>query len=257
MGMSLFHQCIGEFLGTMVLILLGNGVVAGVNLKKTFANGAGWIVITLAWGFAVFVGVLISGNISGGQLNPAVTIGLAVAGKFAWSFVPWFILAQVIGALVGQLLVVAMYYPHYKVSDDVGAKLATCCTMPAIYSLFSNLASEIIGAFVLMFAVLMMHGVIINGNGTLTTTFVVNMGVFGAIPVALVVMVIGMSLGGTTGYAINPARDLGPRIFHALFPIPGKGSSGWGYAWIPVIGPIIGASIAALVYILLFHMGMC
>jgi len=259
MDASLFHQCIGEFLGTMVLILLGNGVVAGVNLKKTFANGGGWIVITIAWGLAVFMGVLVAGPISGAHLNPAVTIGLAVAGKFAWSWVPFFIISQIIGAMVGQLLVVAMYYPHYVAETEAGLKLATCCTSPAIPNLFSNMASEIIGTVILVLGVLMMHSVVISAGGgdNIVAAYKVDMGALGGIPVALIVVVIGMSLGGTTGYAINPARDFGPRLFHAIFPIPGKGSSNWGYAWIPIAGPIIGACIAAGLYILLHHSGIC
>ena len=253
----MLHACIGEFLGTMLLILLGNGVVAGVLLNKTKSQNAGWIVITLAWGLAVFVGVLVAGPISGAHLNPAVTIALAVAGKFSWGMVIPYIVSQILGAMLGQLLVWAMYYPHYSATEDKGLKLATHCTDPAIKNTFSNLVSETIGTFVLIFAILTMHGVLVTVNhGNIVTTYPVQMGALGAIPVAFIVIAIGLSLGGTTGYAINPARDFGPRLFHAIMPIQNKGSSNWSYSWIPVAGPIIGAIIAALVYSFLKNNGI-
>ena len=248
----MLEACIAELIGTMMLILLGNGVVAGVVLNKTKSHNSGWIVITFAWGLAVFTGVLVAGPISGAQLNPAVTIALALAGKFSWVWVVPFIVSQVLGAMLGQALVWAVYYPHYSATDDVDLKLATFCTSPAIKHLPSNLASEIIGTFVLVFSILMMHGVVMDVNGsTVVTAYPIDMGALGGLPVAFVVIVIGMSLGGTTGYAINPARDFGPRLFHASMPIQGKGSSHWGYAWVPIVGPVIGGAIATGVYLLL------
>lgn len=248
----MLNECIAEFLGTMLLILLGNGVVAGVVLNKTKSNNSGWIVITIAWGLAVFIAVLVAGPISGAHINPAVTIALAVAGKFAWYKVTLYIISQILGAIFGQLLVWIMYYPHYSATEDKSLKLATHCTMPAIEDVRSNLASEIIGTFVLIFAILATQGVVVTiGGGDVVATYPVNMGALGGIPVAFVVVGVGLSLGGTTGYAINPARDFGPRLFHAIMPIQDKGSSGWNYAWIPVLGPIIGAVIAAGAYTLL------
>lgn len=253
----MLQACIAELIGTMFLILLGNGVVAGVVLNKTKSHNGGWMVITFAWGLAVFIGVLIAGPISGAQLNPAVTLALAISGKFAWSWVIPYIFSQVIGAMIGQSLVWAVYYPHYSATDNADLKLATCCTSPAIKFLPSNFASEVIGTFVLVFAVLALHGVIIHdGSANVVTAYPVDMGSMGGIPVALVVMAIGLSLGGTTGYAINPARDFGPRLFHFIMPIQGKGSSEWGYAWVPVIGPFTGAIIAALFYMFLKSIGV-
>ncbi len=248
----MLEACVAELIGTMILILLGNGVVAGAVLNKTKSHNSGWIVITFAWGLAVFLGVLVAGPISGAHLNPAVTIALALAGKFSWAWVVPFIVSQVLGAMLGQALVWAVYYPHYSATDDVDLKLATFCTSPAIKHLPSNLASEIIGTFVLVFAILMMHGVVLHvGDPTVVAAYPIDMGALGGLPVAFVVIVIGMSLGGTTGYAINPARDFGPRLFHAIMPIHHKGSSHWGYAWVPVVGPIVGSAIATGVYLLL------
>ncbi|APC97957.1 MIP/aquaporin family protein [Francisella frigiditurris] len=254
----MFEACIGEFIGTMILILLGNGVVAGVVLSKTKSHNGGWIVITFAWGLAVFLGVLVAGPISGAHLNPAVSVSLAIAGKFPWGSVAPYIFAQILGAMFGQALVWVMYYPHYSVTDNTDLKLATHCTAPAIKHIPSNLASEIIGTFVLVLAILMMHGVVVQlGDSTsLVTAYPVDMGSLGGIPVAFVVIAIGLSLGGTTGYAINPARDFGPRLFHAIMPIQGKGSSQWSYAWIPVVGPLIGCSLAAGFYLLLKSKGV-
>jgi glycerol uptake facilitator protein len=232
---------IGEILGTMLLILLGDGVVAGVLLNKSKAQNSGWIVITTAWAFAVFVGVLAGGPLSGAHINPAVTIGLAVAGVTPWADVPIYIVGQFIGAMLGALLVWLHYLPHWSVTEDQGLKLAVFSTGPAIRNMGANLISEIIGTFALMIGVLMIG------------VYTIDMGAISPLAVALLVWVIGLALGGTTGYAINPARDLGPRIMHAILPIPGKGGSDWGYSWIPVVGPIIGAVIATLVYIALLE----
>jgi glycerol uptake facilitator protein len=235
---------LAELLGTMLLILLGNGVVANVLLTGTKGNNAGWMVITTAWGLAVFVGVTVAGPYSGAHLNPAVTIGLAIAGKFAWSSVLPYILAQFLGAFIGACLVWLMYIDHFRRTDNPGAILSVFCTGPAVRNYFSNIASEIIGAFVLVFVVFY----ITSGEITPTKT-PIGLGSVGAVPVAFLVWVIGLSLGGTTGYAINPVRDLGPRIAHALLPIKNKGTSDWPYAWIPVIGPILGAALAAFLYL--------
>lgn len=232
---------IGELIGTMILIILGDGVVANVVLGKTKGNSAGWIVITTGWAMAVYVAVFIVGSISGAHINPAVTIGLAVAGNFSWALVPGYIVAQMIGAFLGAIVVWLAYYQHWAATPDPGSKLAVFSTGPAIRNTVWNLITEIIGTFLLMFGVL-------NIRGAVMGTDAISLGALGAIPVAFLVWAIGLSLGGPTGYAINPARDLGPRIAHAILPIPGKGSSDWGYSWIPVIGPIIGAVIAALVY---------
>ncbi|MFB9841328.1 MIP/aquaporin family protein [Mucilaginibacter ginsenosidivorans] len=235
---------LAEFIGTMLLILLGDGVVANVLLKDTKGNNSGWIVITTAWGLAVFVGITVAGPYSGAHLNPAVTIGLAIAGKFLWSNVLSYIIAQMLGAMCGALLVWVMYYDHFKRTNEPGSVLAVFCTGPAVRNYVSNIASEIIGAFVLVFVVFYVTGAEIK-----PTKVPIGLGSVGALPVALLVWVIGLSLGGTTGYAINPARDLGPRIMHALLPIKSKGTSDWGYAWIPILGPVIGGAIAALIYL--------
>jgi len=232
-----------ELIGTMLLILLGDGVVANVLLNDTKGNNSGWIVITTGWGLAVFVGVTVAGPISGAHLNPAVTIGLAIAGKFAWAGVGSYILAQMIGAMLGAFLVWLMYYDHFQKTNDPGSVLAVFCTGPAVRNYLSNIISEIIGAFVLIFVVFYITGAEITPS-----KIPVGLGSVGAIPVAFLVWVIGLSLGGTTGYAINPARDLGPRIMHAILPIKSKDTSDWAYAWIPILGPIIGAAAAALLY---------
>ncbi len=226
---------VSEIIGTMLLVLLGNGVVAGVVLRHSKAESAGWVVITFGWGFAVMIGVYAAGIYGGAHLNPAVTVGLATAGSFPWADVPAYILAQFIGAFIGAVLVFLHYKPHYDVTEDAGLKLATFSTAPAIRNTPFNLISEIIGTFVLVF------GILSFGANTFTDGL-------NPLIVAFLVVSIGMSLGGPTGYAINPARDLGPRIAHAVLPIKGKGTSDWGYSWIPVVGPIIGAGIAALVY---------
>jgi glycerol uptake facilitator protein len=239
-----------EFIGTALLILLGNGVVANVLLPKTKGNGGGWIVITFGWGMAVFVAVWCVGGISGAHINPAVTVGLAMAGKFPWADVPAYLLAQMLGGIVGGALVFLFYLPHYAVSDDADAKLATFCTGPAIRNAPSNFFSEAIGTLVLVLAVLLVvePGIKVEGQTfPIAQEMKFGLGTLGALPVGLLVLAIGLSLGGTTGYAINPARDLGPRIAHALLPVPGKRDSDWGYAWIPVFGPIVGAALAVLV----------
>jgi len=237
---------VAEILGTMLLILLGNGVVANVVLKDTKAGGAGWIEITTAWAFAVFVGVVVAGPYSGAHLNPAVTIGLATAGKISWSIVPEYIAGEMIGAMLGAFLVWLFYKDHFKITDDEAGKLACFSTGPAIKNTFSNLISEIIGTFVLVFVIFYLAGPKLDIMGEVDAKAIIGLGSLGALPVSIVVWVIGLSLGGTTGYAINPARDLGPRIMHSILPIRGK--SDWGYAWIPVVGPIIGCVIAALLY---------
>ncbi|MGG5208888.1 MIP/aquaporin family protein [Chryseobacterium sp. MIQD13] len=235
---------IAELIGTMLLILLGNGVVANVVLKDTKGNNSGWIVITTAWALAVFVGVTVAGPASGAHLNPAVTLGLAVAGKFSWDLVPTYIAAQMLGGMLGAFLVWLFNKDHFAITEDEGAKLACFSTGPAIRNTFSNLISEIIGTFVLVFVIFHFSDPSISLNADPTAK--VGLGSVGALPVTLLVWAIGLSLGGTTGYAINPARDLAPRIMHALLPV--KGSSDWGYAWIPVVGPILGAIIAALLF---------
>jgi glycerol uptake facilitator protein len=241
---------VSEIIGTMLLILLGDGVVANVLLAKTKGNNAGWIVITTAWGMAVFVGAYVAASMGGGaHLNPAVTIGLVVAGKFPAAQAPVYIIGQFIGAFLGAILVWLSYFPHWGETKDPGLKLAVFSTGPAIRSSVWNLICEIIGTFVLMFGILGIKGASMVVTGTNLTQ--IGMGAIGIIPVAFLVWVIGLALGGPTGYAINPARDLGPRIMHAILPIPGKGSSDWGYSWIPVVGPIVGAVIAAVLYMAL------
>lgn len=237
---------VAEILGTMLMILLGNGVVANVVLKGTKAAGAGWIEITTAWALAVFVGVIVAGPYSGAHLNPAVTIGLAVAGKISWAIVPEYLAGEMIGAMLGAFFVWVFYKDHYKITNDEEGMLATFCTGPAIRNPLSNLTSEIIGTFVLIFVIFYITGANINLGVEGNPETPIGLGSIGAIPVAFLVWVIGLSLGGTTGYAINPARDLGPRIMHAILPI--KGKSDWGYAWIPIVGPIIGCVIAAYLY---------
>ncbi len=232
-----------ELIGTMLLILLGDGVVANVLLNDTKGNNSGWIVNTTAWGLAVFVGITVAGPYSGAHLNPAVTIGLAIAGKFAWASVLPYIAAQMIGACIGAFLVWLMYYDHFQRTNNPGFVLACFCTGPAVRNYISNIASEIIGSFVLIFVVFY-----VTKGEIIPTKTPIGLGSVGAIPVAFLVWVIGLSLGGTTGYAINPARDLGPRIMHAILPIKSKGSSDWAYSWIPILGPIIGAVIAAFLY---------
>ncbi len=228
---------LAELIGTAILIILGDGVVAGVLLARSKAQNSGWIVITMGWGLAVAVAVYAVGGISGAHINPAVTIGAAVTGGLAWDLVPLYLAGQFIGAFIGGVVVWLHYLPHWAVTEDAGLKLAVFSTGPAIRNTTTNLISEIIGTFVLVFAVF----AIVGPSNPITP-----------LVVGFLVVGIGLSLGGTTGYAINPARDLGPRIAHAVLPIAGKGSSDWAYAWIPVVGPIIGGVLGGLAYQLLF-----
>ena len=237
-------KCVFEWLGTMVLILLGDGVCAGNSLNKTKGQGGGWVVITLAWGFAVMCGVFIAGPYSGAHLNPAVTLGLAIAGTFPWSDVCGYIVAQMLGGFCGAVLVWLFYKDHYDATPDGDTKLGTFCTMPAIPNRWRNFFCELVGTWLLVFVILMF--------ATKENTPAVGMGSLGAFPVTALIMAIGMSLGGTTGYAINPARDLAPRCAHALLPIRDKRDSGWSYSWVPVLGPLCGGALAALCFLLLF-----
>lgn len=232
---------VAEIIGTFLLILLGCGVNANVSLNKTYGSGSGWIVITTGWAFAVYTGVVVAGPYSGAHLNPAVTIGLAFAGEFSMYDIPHYILAQFIGAMLGAFFVWLAHKDHFDETEDQGTKRGVFCNAPAIPNIPINLFVEIIGTFVLVFAVLFFTDATLNESNS-----IIGLGSLGALPVALIVWGIGLSLGGTTGYAINPARDLGPRIVHAMVPIKDKGSNGWRYAWIPVIGPILGAILAAV-----------
>lgn len=242
---------LAELVGTAILILLGDGVVANVVLERTKGAAGGWIVITAGWGLAVFTAVMCVGQFSGAHLNPAVTVGLAVAGSFSWGLAPGYIAAQLAGAFLGAVLVYAFYKPHYDITEDAALKLATFATGPNIRTLPGNFLCEVIGTFVLVFAVLLAVGPSFKlGSGAAIEEVKVGMGALGALPVGLVVVAIGLSLGGTTGYAINPARDLGPRIAHAVLPIRNKGDSDWSYAPIPIVGPLVGAVIAAILHLL-------
>ena len=230
-----------ELVGTMILILFGGGVVAGVSLHKSKGrDGASWAIITIAWGFAVAMAAYAVGGISGAHLNPALTIGLAAIGDFAWADVPMYIVAQLIGAFLGAVLVYLVYLPHWKGTEDKGAKLGVFATTPAIKHIPSNIIAEMVGAFTLVL------GILALGTNPMTD---------GLNPflVGVLIIVIGMALGGPTGYAINPARDLGPRIAHAILPIPGKGDSAWWYAWVPIVGPIIGGIYGAVFFDFLWN----
>lgn len=224
-----------EFIGTALLILLGNGVVAAVVLKGTKGENAGWLTIVVGWGIAVTLAIYTAGRVSGAHLNPAVTIALAFKGTFPWSEVSGYVFAQIGGAITGATLVWLHYGPHWKETTDASMKRAVFCTAPSIRNTAFNLISEIIATAVLVF------GILVLGQNEFTQGL-------NPIVVGLLIISIGLSLGGTTGFAINPARDLGPRIAHAILPIPGKGSSDWGYSWIPVVGPIIGGIVAVLVF---------
>lgn len=228
---------LAEVIGTMILIILGDGVVANVVLSKNKGEASGWIVITTGWGLAVAMAVYAVGWISGAHINPAVTVGLAAAGKFPWAQVPGYIIAQLIGAFIGAVIVWLAYKTHFEATEDKDLKLAVFCTGPAIRNTFWNLITEIVGTFVLVGGVVW----IFNSNNGIA-------GGLGPIAVGFLVWSIGLSLGGPTGYAINPARDLGPRIAHLLLPIPDKRDSDWGYSWIPVVGPIIGGILGAVVF---------
>jgi glycerol uptake facilitator protein len=227
-----------EFFGTAIIIVFGGGVVSNVLLSKTKGNNSGWIVITFGWAVGVFTGVLISAPFSGAHLNPAVTLALAIAHKFSWASVPLYICAQVLGAMFGAVLVWLAYKKHFDETEDADAKLGVFCTSPNIRSYWYNVITEIIGTYVLSLAVLYM------------AEPEVGLGALNALPVALVVLGIGLSLGGPTGYAINPARDLGPRIMHFLLPIRNKRDSDWSYSWVPILGPLLGATCAAVMYLI-------
>lgn len=237
-------QYLFEFIGTLVLVLLGDGVCAACSLEKSKAKGAGWIVITLGWGFAVMAGVFIAGPVSGAHLNPAVTLGLAIAGKFGWDLVFGYIVAQMLGGFAGALLVYIFYKDHYKATaEQPDTILGTFCTMPAIKNPWRNFLCEVIATCLLVFLIVALGT---EGNTP------AGPGALGAFPVTCVIMSIGMSLGATTGYALNPARDLSPRLAHAILPIKGKGESGWWYSWVPVCGPMVGGALAAVLAILVF-----
>lgn len=240
---------VAELVGTMLLLLIGGGVVANVGLAQTKGHGAGWLAITTAWALGVFIGVVVAGPYSGAHLNPAVSIGLAIGGTFPWREVPGYILAQMIGACLGAVGVWLVYKNHFNATNDPSILLGVFCTSPAINSPGINFLTEAVGTFTLMFVVFYIT------DGELTydsnSTLPIGFGSVGAIPVAFTVWAIGLSLGGPTGYAINPARDLAPRIIHAILPIRGKGSSHWEYAWIPALAPIAGSIVAALFYICL------
>ena len=244
---------VAEFIGTAILIIFGNGVVANVVLSRTKGNNSGWIVITAGWALGVYVGVLCAQRFSGAHINPAVTLALAAAGKFAWAKVPGYLIAQMLGAFVGASFVFLFYREHFKATDDSGAKLACFSTGPNIRNIPQALFCEVIGTFLLVLPVFLMTdaSVSLPGASGVTMQAPIGLGALGALPVALVVFAIGLSLGGTTGYAINPARDLAPRLAHALLPIPGKSDSDWTYAWVPVVGPLVGGLLAAWVNCLL------
>ncbi|WP_125981234.1 MIP/aquaporin family protein [Loigolactobacillus iwatensis] len=232
---SLSLQLLGEFIGTFILVLLGDGVVAGVSLKKSKAEGSGWIAISLGWGFAVTLGVYASAFLSPAHLNPAVSVGMAMAGEFPWAHVIPYSLAQIAGGFVGGVIVWLHYYPHWKETKDPATTLGIFATGPAIRNYPANFVSEVIGTFVLVFGLLTFT----RGNFTQGLNPLV---------VGVLITAIGLSLGGTTGYAINPARDLGPRLAHAVLPIANKGGSDWAYSWVPILGPLVGGLIGAILF---------
>ncbi|MEJ6557608.1 MAG: MIP/aquaporin family protein [Flavobacteriaceae bacterium] len=237
---------IAEFIGTSLLLLLGAGVVANVSLKKTYGEDqTPLLLITIAWGFAVFVGAYVTGQFSGAHLNPAVTIGLAIIGKFSWSLVPTYLLAQLLGAMFGSWLCYILYIDHYRETEDEDTIRGTFCTAPAIRNYKNNFFSEALGTFVLVFGIFFIASPNIVIDGTVTQNF--GIGSLESLPVAILVWVIGMGLGGTTGYAINPARDFGPRLMYQLLPRKNK-KADWAYSWIPVFGPFTGAVVAGLIY---------
>jgi len=244
------NPLLAEFIGTTILVIFGNGVVANVVLSKTKGNNGGWIVISAGWGLAVFVGVFCSQSFSGAHLNPAVTVAMATAGNLAWSKVAGYVIAQLLGGIAGGALIFAFYREHFKVTDDGSLKLACFCTSPNIRNIPQAFFCEVMGTFLLVLPVFLMTDAKINlplESGATNAT-VIGLGTLGALPVALLVFAIGLSLGGTTGYAINPARDLGPRLAHAFLPVPRKRDSDWSYAWVPVVAPIIGGLLAAWVH---------
>ena len=244
------QQYLFEFIGTLVLVLLGDGVCAATSLHHSKAKGAGWVVIALGWGFAVMMGVLIAGPVSGAHLNPVVSLGLALAGTFPWASVPGYVIAQMLGGFVGAVLVWVFYKDHYKATaDQPDTILGTFCTMPAIANTWRNFLCEVIATCLLVFVILALGT---NGNAFSVAGVNATTGSIGSLPVTCLIMSIGMSLGGTTGYALNPARDLSPRCAHAVLPIAGKRDSGWSYSWIPVAGPMVGAVLAAALFLLVF-----
>jgi glycerol uptake facilitator protein len=242
---------LAEAIGTMMLVLLGDGVVANVLLARSKGQHAGWMVVATGWGVAVAIAVYAVGRISGAHLNPAVTIALATIGSFPWAQVPGYVLAQIVGAIAGAVLVWIAYLPHWSVTDDPATKLGVFCTAPAIRKPSANLVCEAIGTMALLFGILAIAGnaQAVSKPGDVDLSFVFSRGLQPLL-VGVLVLGIGLSLGGPTGYAINPARDLGPRIAHAILPIAGKGSSDWGYAWIPVVAPVAGGVVGAALYAL-------
>ncbi|MCC6681565.1 MAG: aquaporin family protein [Phycisphaeraceae bacterium] len=230
------HYFLAELIGTAILVIFGDGVVANVVLNKTKGQGGGWIVITFGWAMGVFVAVFCVAAYSGAHINPAVTVAMLAAGKISVATAGGYIAAQMLGGILGGMLVFFHYRDHFAASDNADLKLAVFCTGPAIRNIPNNFFCEVLGTFMLVFPIFCM--------GTTGNTPTVGLGSLGALPVGLLVLAIGLSLGGTTGYAINPARDLGPRIAHAILPIPGKRDSDWGYAWVPVIGPLLGGLAA-------------
>jgi glycerol uptake facilitator protein len=239
---------LAEFVGTALLVLFGNGVVANVVLARTKGNNSGWLVITVGWGLAVFIGAFCSAKFSGAHLNPAVTVAMALAGKLPIAKVAGYICAQMLGAIAGAVLVFYFYREHFKVSDDADGKLACFCTAPAIPNNLQAFFCEALGTFCLILPIFLMVDPTLEVPGQ---EIRVGLGTLGLVPVSLLVVAIGLSLGGTTGYAINPARDLGPRIAHAFLPVPGKRDSDWSYAWVPIVAPLVGGALAAGVQSLL------
>ena len=237
---------VGEFIGTALLVLLGNGVVAGALLDRSTSRDAGWMAITAGWGFAVFVAVFCVAAVSGAHINPAVTLAFAALGIFPWANAPAYIAAQLAGAALGSAFVWLAYLKHWRATPDADLKRAAFCTSPAIRCLPANFLTEAIGTFVLVFGILAMKGANLKPlDGSVVP---LDLGALGALPVAILVWGIGLSLGGPTGYAINPARDLGPRLAYAILPVAGKGPADWAYAWVPVLGPILGGLLAAGTY---------
>jgi len=241
---------VAEFIGTTLLVLFGNGVVANVVLARTKGNNAGWIVITAGWGLAVFVGAFCSAPFSGAHLNPAVTVAMAIAGKLEAARIAGYLIAQMLGGIAGGALVFFYYREHFKASNDADGKLACFCTAPNIRNIPQAFLCEVVGTFMLIFPIFLMTEVNVKFADA-TQTAEVGLGTLGLVPVALLVFAIGLSLGGTTGYAINPARDLGPRLAHAFLPVPGKRDADWSYAWVPVVGPLVGGALAAGAHMLL------
>ena len=240
---------IAEFIGTFILLLWGEGVNANVNLRKTTAEGqTPWVLITSAWGFSVFVAVFITGQFSGAHLNPAVTLGFAVAEKFSWALVPGYVIAQLLGAILGSWVAYIIYIDHHRLTTDEASVRSAFCTAPAIRNFKNNFFSELVGTFVLVFGALFIAIPNIEISGVEVTSF--GLGALEALPIGILVWVIGLGLGGTTGYAINPARDLGPRLVYQLIPRKNKDAD-WSYAWIPVIGPFAGGIVAGILYFIL------